>query len=43
MNFLQYSTPEELKKATGMTVKEAIQKIDDELNELKKGSTEKRD
>ena len=34
MNFLQYTTPEELKKATGLTVVEAIRRIDDELNRL---------
>lgn len=37
MNFLQYKTPKELAKATGLTVGEAIQQIDDELTELKKG------
>ena len=34
MNFLQYTTPEELLKETGMTVKQALQIVDNELKKI---------
>ena len=36
MNFLKYSTPEELKKETGFTVKEALKIIDSELEKIRR-------
>ena len=36
MNFLQYKTPDELKKATGLTVSQAIKLTDLEIEKLKK-------
>ena len=35
MNFLQYKTPDELKKATGLSVVQAIKIVDLELDKLK--------
>jgi hypothetical protein len=35
MNFLQYRTPEELLKSTGLTVKQALAIIESELEKLK--------
>ena len=35
MNFLQYNTPEELYQATGLTIRQAIQIVDDELKKLR--------
>jgi hypothetical protein len=35
MNFLQYKTAEELYKATGLTVEQAIRAVDVELEKLR--------
>lgn len=37
MNFLQYKTPSELFKATGLTIEQALRVIDTEVQQLKQG------
>lgn len=39
MNFLKFKTPEELKQKTGLSVKQALVIVENELEELKKQKT----
>ncbi len=40
MNFLQYKNPEELYESTGLTVRQAIQIVNNELKRVRDGSNE---